>query len=300
MNINRVLIIGDDPIANVYTYKLLNNINYVTVMSGNANITKTLRYQYRNKVDENSVKVIDSLNKDDIYDIIICTYNGTKVSKILDMLLNNKSKVIIFSGLRTDIDDVLEKLKGKTVLFAYSELKAINQRGIIKNIIDKSRIYIGTINEELDKTTKDIIEKSFDESGFEIKYRDDIKEYIYSILVVMLPIYFMSFRYNGNTNYITTVSTKIVISAINEGLITLQSSGIHISEDIKELLWTKKKHIFYLYLRYLIKDIRYKKWMKYELKSNFENIKNLNLGIKKLFKTNQFMLNWNKIEKFFK
>ena len=308
MKINRVLICGNDPISYVYANKLLNTLNYVTILTDYRRAqyleTQGLKYCEDKKIHNDKIKIITELKEDDIFDIIVVTYKDEELNNLINSLIRNKSQLIIFSGLRTNAE-ILEKeilatssIK-KEILFSNLNVRAIFENGGVKNVISSKKILIGRAYGEVSDYSKDVIEQTFNDTGISVEYEEKMDAYLKYMTALMIPIYAACCKFRGKIELIDKYTTWMALAAMDEACLALQKICIPETPDkVLKLVREKTKIIFYLYLRYLRKNKKCKKWIRYELKNNIEDIIKLDANFRKVVGDVMPLKNWRCMEKF--
>lgn len=303
MKINRVLIYGNNPMANIYAHKLLHSMNFITIYdSSNMIKSKDIIYKEKNMIN-NRLKVINDLKEDDFYDLILITKLIHEDDKFIKELLNNKSRIIMFDGLRVDATRISDKInsidENKLVLFSYSKIKAANYYKVTENFIDDEQIIIGHANKEIDDETREKIEEIFSKPMFSVKY-DNMDAYLKNVLCVLLPIYFATCKVNGKIEFIDKYTTWMTMAAMDEALLALQKKCVKENDEVVKYVRNKTKLLFYLYLRYNRKNKNYKHWINYEINENIENIIELNIAFRNFLEDVIPLKNWRNLERYLK
>lgn len=308
MKINRVLVCGNDPISYVYTNKLLNTLNYVTIMPDASKVTelttKGLVYYEDRKMYKDKIKVITELYENDIYDVIIVTYDDYDLNKILNSLIKNKSKLIIFSGIRTNAELIEKEIMAaseinKEILFSSINIRAVFEGGITKNLINAKKILVGKAYGSVGDESKEIVEQTFDDSGIRVEYEEKMDAYLKYMTAVMIPIFAGCCKFNGKLQNIDKYTTWMAMAAMDEACLSLQKKCIpETPEKIMKMVREKTKIILYLYLRYLRKNKKYNEWINFELKNNIESIIRLDASFRKIIGDFLPLKNWRCLEKF--
>ncbi len=304
MKINRVLICGNRPFTYICASKLLHSLNYVTMLHGGADKNNVVRYVEKNKIYSDRIKVIDRLEDDDIYDVILIDYSNEHINKMLIDLINNRSKIIVFFGLRVDAMNISYEINAtgkykKEVIFANATLKSIFEKNVIKNTIPSNKIVLGHPKGEIKEEVKDVLEEVFDGCDLDIEFEENMDAYLKYSTAVILPIYFTVCKFNGKTEYIDKYSTWMSMAAMDEAMLALQKMCVpEVPSKVKTFVRNHTKILFYLWLRYIRKNKKYKKWINYEINNNKKDIEQLNLSFRKLIGDIIPLKNWKCLEKF--
>ncbi|MFW9938705.1 MAG: ketopantoate reductase family protein [Candidatus Thorarchaeota archaeon] len=181
---------------------------------------------------EQNVPVIDSLQPDDNYDIVIVIMRKNQIASILPILSQNKKiETVLFMGNNgKGSKEYIEAIGKKRVLLGFPSAGGRREGHIIKLVAsDKSSIILGEIDGSITPRLKQII-KEFNKARIRVKMSKNMDAWLKTHLALVLPlaggIYFA-----GGDNYQLAKDKEgliLVLNAIREGMRVLKTLEIPI------------------------------------------------------------------------
>ncbi|MCP5108215.1 MAG: ketopantoate reductase family protein [bacterium] len=166
----KTLIFGAGPIGSVYTYLLHKSGKDVTILARNKQFDfikengVVLVNEFTGKKDSAKVKVVDKLEENDTYDLVVVAIRKNKIQPVLPVLSRNKNiKNILFLGNNAlGFDAYLEHLPKENVLFGFSRAGG-GRKDHVVHYVDSEKpngkrtpLVIGEIDGETKERTKQI------------------------------------------------------------------------------------------------------------------------------------------------
>jgi len=173
----KTLIFGAGPIGSVFAYLLHKAGKDVTILARNEHFDfikengVVLVDEFTGKRDAAKVKVVDKLDENDAYDLVVVAIRKNKIQPILPVLSRNKNiKNILFVGNNAlGFNAYLEHLTKEKVLFGFSRAGG-GRKDHVVHYIDSEKpngkrtpFVIGEIDGEMKERTQQI--KAFFESA---------------------------------------------------------------------------------------------------------------------------------------
>jgi len=196
----KILVIGAGIIGSIFAGKLGKAGYDVTVLSRADRLKQLLEkgILLRNRISGEEicekVKIIESLQANDIYDFIFISVQATQIEEITSIVKGNASKnIVIFSNNVTGYGQIAGALGKEKVLFGFPAAGGSNDDGIINYHISTGFIRLfqaTTIGEPSGKTTKRLIRlnKILADSGFQPKISSNMEVWQKYHVAVILPI----------------------------------------------------------------------------------------------------------------
>lgn len=241
----KILIYGAGVIGSIFAGKLFSNGNDITILARN-NRFEELRSNglkikdiKKEKTEQYSIKVIDNLENDDIYDYILVTMQFKQVENVLPILSKNKSKNIILFVNNPFGYDQWKGYLGKRLMIGFPACGG----EIIKNITEYyisngiTRAFQTTTFGEIDGISTDRLNKIiklFSDCGIPSVTSSNIDRWQKCHLAIVTPIANAIYKNNGDIKALATNKSdiKLMIKATREGLNALKELG-HEVEPIK-------------------------------------------------------------------
>ena len=88
------------------------------------------------------IPVVTSLEPDDAYDVILVVVRYTQIESVMDSLLKNKTKNIVFVGNNVRAKEIAESMPEKNVMFAFASSAGHRESDYVASI-DLKKITIG-------------------------------------------------------------------------------------------------------------------------------------------------------------
>jgi len=171
--------------------------------------------------------VINELNADDIYDVIIVTLRASQVEDIIDILLRNRSKTIVFVGNDLESKELTYKLSEKDVFFAFYSACGTKKTDHIE-IVDLKKVIIGPSDGT--DSVKDKALSIFNGTKVKVTYEPMMANYLICHAAFIVPMAYSAYHVNGDLKKMKNDEsfTDRVVSAYIEGLRAIENAGIKI------------------------------------------------------------------------
>jgi len=242
----KILIYGAGVIGRIFAHHLQEDGHHVTVLArgktyedleqhGIVIHDKIYDKKYRSKVN-----LINKLDPNDIYDIILVIMQQHQAREILSILKENKSPLIVFVGNNIrGAEDYIEKIDKERILLGFGGPGGYRDDfKIIAAYVENAILYIG----ELDKNISDrlrFIEKEFTNSGIKVEIIDDMDAWLKSHGAFVIPLALAI--YIAHQNNISLIEDKELFNhcvlAIKENIRAIEEIGFQILP--KKLRWLK-------------------------------------------------------------
>jgi 2-dehydropantoate 2-reductase len=243
MNKTKILIYGAGAIGSIFAGMLIKKGYDVTILArGNRfeELEKNgliIKDVLSGKVFTSTVKLISSLNADDLYDYIIITVQNTQIDAILPLLSKNKSENIVFVvnnplGYKKWIDAV----GYERIIIGFPSAGGGRENGIVDYFIGKGimKLFKATTFGELGGKKTERLTKLvniFRRAGFSPDINNNMDAWQKTHVAVILPIGKALYKFNSD-NYQLSKSfdtIKTMILATRELFKVLHSSNVKIT-----------------------------------------------------------------------
>jgi 2-dehydropantoate 2-reductase len=259
----RILVFGAGVIGSLYAVRLSSmDIDVVLFARGRRLETlkkKGLLYYEKNMVKKASIKIIDKLENDDIYDYIFVTVRYEQVEDALMDIKDNYSKNIITLSNAIGYDNWV-KIVGNKLIPGFPGAGGDIKEDILYAKFVSKNIQGTTLGEINGETTERIMEisKIFETAKISFEISNNIQAFhITHAAVSMANKHF--YTENGMVDFRTAKSMKIlkgIAMDIKNNLICIEKIGISIVPS--KMIMLKKLPIFlYILIYYIMLNIKY-------------------------------------------
>lgn len=243
----KILVFGAGPLGSLYATLLHRAGNDVTILARNAHfefINKNgivlLNEFTQDKMSEN-VKVVNSLNADDAYDLVIVIMRKNSLKNVLPILSKNKhSANFLFMGNNASgFSEYLEYLPAEKILFGFPGGGGSRIDHIV-HYVDSEKpdgkrlpITIGEIDGETKERTRQI-KQLFESSGVPVNMVKKMDSWLKYHVVFVNPIAGALLKAGDNYKLAQDGETiRTYIRAVNEGVSVLEALGYKKSYNFK-------------------------------------------------------------------
>lgn len=226
----KVLIIGAGVLGSNLAHSIKKG-NDITILARNKtyenlkNNGLIIKHKFKGKTID-YFNVIDTLDENDIYDVIFVVMRFSSLDSIISTIEKNKSKNIVFVGNNITVEKYMN-LKDKNVLFAFFMAAGKKYDGYI-NSICMNKIQIGRVDGK--NTSDEFIKSIFVKTKLKVIIENKMNDYLKTHACAVLPLVFASYKTNGNLKLIKRDKkySLLIMDAIIEGYNVLKKLGYEI------------------------------------------------------------------------
>jgi 2-dehydropantoate 2-reductase len=211
--IMKTLIFGAGPIGSLYAYLLHKAGKDVTILARNKHLDfikengVVLVNEFTGKKEVAKMKVVEKLDKNDSYDLVVVAIRKNKIQPVLQVLSQNQNiKNILFLGNNAlGFDAYLEHLPKENVLFGFGRAGG-GWKDHVVHYVDSEKpngkrmpVIFGEIDRETKERTRQI--KAFFESAeVPVEIADDMDGWLKYHIAMVFPMCAVLLK-NGCDNY---------------------------------------------------------------------------------------------------
>ena len=226
----KVLIIGAGVLGSNLAHSIKKG-NDITILARNKtyenlkNNGLIIKHKFKGKTIDH-FNVIDTLDENDIYDVVFVVMRFSSLDSIISTIEKNKSKNIVFVGNNITVEKYMN-LKDKNVLFAFFMAAGKKYDGYI-NSICMNKIQIGRVDGK--NTSDEFIKSIFVKTKLKVIIENKMNDYLKTHACAVLPLVFASYKTNGNLKLIKRDKkySLLIMDAIIEGYNVLKKLGYEI------------------------------------------------------------------------
>ena len=198
-----------------------------------------IKDKFSPRVSVSRVPTVTELRPEDTYDVIFVVMRYTQIGSVMDTLLANGTKNIVFVGNNVRAEEVAASLPEKNVMFAFALSAGHRERDRVASI-DLKKITIGQLSGV--PSNKELIGRIFDGTKYKVVYEPNIGDYLLCHAAFVIPAAFACYKTDGdlkklrgNTEYLNRL-----IDANIEGYRAIRDAGHEIlPNDDKDFEGTK-------------------------------------------------------------
>jgi 2-dehydropantoate 2-reductase len=235
----KILVYGAGVIGSIFAFKLKSGGNDVTVLARGKRLKQLKKYgviiedKILNESFKTDIKVIDKLEPDDYYDLVLIIMQRQQVSKILPILeKNRKVPTFIFMGNNVGgAEEYLNFLDRKRILLGFGGPGGYRKdnKVIAAYVREYCILYVG----ELDRAVSSRVEHIkdiFQKAGIKVDIPEDIDAWLKTHAAFISALAAASYRARGRGNRLTDEDKTLDmgIKAFKENLKALEELDIPI------------------------------------------------------------------------
>lgn len=226
----RILIIGAGVLGSNLAHSIKKG-NDVTILA-RGNTYETLKNNglvIKHKLGKKTVdyfNIIQTLDENDIYDVIFIVPRFSSLDDIVPIIENNKSKNIVFVGNNISVEKYMN-IQNKNVLFAFFMAAGKKYDGYI-NSICLNKIEIGRTDGK--NISDEFIKSIFQKTKIKVTIENKMNDYLKTHACAVLPLVFASYKVNGNLKLLKKDKdySLLIMDAIIEEYNVLKQLGYEI------------------------------------------------------------------------
>jgi len=195
-----------------------------------------------------AVNVINQLAEDDIYDAVFVSLRYSQLDSVMEVLGNNRSRVLIFNGNNTSTAELAAAFPEKRVLFSFAEVGG-NRDGERVNSFNLHKMTIGGLREDAEDQC--IIGEIFGKTKIRTVYEPNMGDYLLSHAAFVVPVCFACYHTDGQLKRIAKDKKYInrIIDANIECYTALEKLGHTIlpatDQAFRAPRWRRMMYLFY-------------------------------------------------------
>lgn len=259
----RILIYGAGIQGSYLAHSLINGNNDVTLLARGKRKKKlitdglVLHHSIQRRQTTDSVRVIETLQPADTYDLIFVTMKYSDFPLIIDQLAQNSSSTILFIGNQIDAvtleKDLLEKsTQHKNIYFGFQMTGGTyTEQGTSVLRFGKDRMKIGSLHADFKLTQ--LLDNAFDGTNYSWKYEAKMDDWLKNHATMILVQNSFEYIHDFSPSIIRTADNLSTLSlSLKESFELLEASGSEILPKWQKFFFQHPaltKSFFSLYYR---------------------------------------------------
>jgi len=191
----KILVYGAGVIGSMFAYKLKTGGNEVSVLARGKRLQDlrehglVIQDDIFHKEYKTPIHVVESLGKDDYYDIILVIMQRQQVTQILTILKENISPTIIFIGNNpTGATEYLDHIAKDRILLGFGGPGGYREEyRIIAAYVEDVILYVGELDGKISDRLKKI-EDEFTKSGIKVDLSENIDAWLKTHAAFISPL----------------------------------------------------------------------------------------------------------------
>ena len=244
------------------------------------------------------IRVIQELQKEDIYDVIFVVMRCTQLESVIPVLTDNSSKNIVFVGNNLSPEALVEKLPGKNVLFGFSMAAGHREKDRVASI-SLHKITIGQLKNV--RSNEQLIREIFAGTKVKATYQPNMGDYLLCHAAFVTPVAFACYYTDGDLKRIKNNKAYLnqIIDANIEGYSAIENAGHEILPDPDKNYHSRRyRRMCYTVYKIMCATVIGKICASDHALNATEEMSALNEGLKKFFEAHRADCpNYRKLEK---
>ncbi len=244
------------------------------------------------------IRVIQKLQKEDIYDVIFVVMRCTQLESVIPVLTDNSSKNIVFVGNNLSPEALVEKLPGKNVLFGFSMAAGHREKDRVASI-SLHKITIGQLKNV--RSNEQLIREIFAGTKVKATYQPNMGDYLLCHAAFVTPVAFACYYTDGDLKRIKKNKAYLnqIIDANIEGYSAIENAGHEILPDPDKNYHSRRyRRMCYTVYKIMCATVIGKICASDHALNATEEMSALNEGLKKFFDAHRAVCpNYRKLEK---
>ena len=168
--------------------------------------------------------IVTELTPEDVYDVVFVVVRYTQIDAVIDTLLANGSKTVIFVGNNVRAAETAARLPGKNVMFAFASSAGHREEHRVVSV-DLKKITIGTLRGE--PSGEALVSKIFEGTKYRVTYEPDMEDYLLCHAAFVLPAAFACYKTDGHLKKLWRDNAYLhrLIDANIEGYRAIRNAG---------------------------------------------------------------------------
>ena len=244
------------------------------------------------------IRVIQELQKEDIYDVIFVVMRCTQLESVIPVLTDNSSKNIVFVGNNLSPEVLVEKLPGKNVLFGFSMAAGHREKDRVASI-SLHKITIGQLKNV--RSNEQLIREIFAGTKVKATYQPNMGDYLLCHAAFVTPVAFACYYTDGDLKRIKKNKAYLnqIIDANIEGYSAIENAGHEILPNPDKNYHSRRyRRMCYTVYKIMCATVIGKICASDHALNATEEMSALNEGLKKFFEAHRADCpNYRKLEK---
>lgn len=234
----KILVIGAGVLGSVMVHYLCKAGNDVTLCARSTYEELkengiVIKHYAQRKTTVDHPRIIKEIDFSENYDIVFSVMQGQQQILLLDTFSKLKTKLIVLVGNNMEADRcetyINENKISKEchVLFGF-QVSAGHREGskVVTARLSKVSLYLGALHSFAGSEDLTLVKKAFNIKDYKIIEIEDMYSYYMYHAVEILPLVYLSYKYNNNLKKANSNDIKMVMEAFREGIELLKNNNL--------------------------------------------------------------------------
>ena len=192
----------------------------------------TIRHWAQRKTTVDRVPTIDTLDPEEIYDLIFVTVQASQLPEILPLLKQSKSEYFVFVGNQPHARSVLQAMQrpADKIAFGFQSNGGRRETDQVVSAHMGLGMTVGGATAPLSGTFRQRLQAAFAGVKYKLTFYSDMDEWLKCHLVLILPVCYLTYACNGDLTKATAEQRKLVLDAAWEGCTMLKAAGVPVND----------------------------------------------------------------------
>jgi len=234
----KILVFGAGVVGSVMIHYLCEVGNHVTVCARSTyNELKEkgliIRHYAQRKTTVDHPEIVNEVDLTERYDIVFSVMQGQQHASLLDTLckINTELVVLVGNNMESEVYDTYireHQVSERRVLYGFQGTGGHREDGKIMAVrMSNVKLNLGGLHSSGKPEDMELIKKAFNVKGYQIEeIKDMYAFYIYHVAEIM-PLVYLSYRYDCNLKRATSEDIKMVMRACKEAMELLKANGVN-------------------------------------------------------------------------
>lgn len=248
----KILVYGAGVLGSYLAHMLIEGGNDVTMLARNERKTfldregLVIRHYMQLKTTIDKVRVIESLEGEDVYDIVFVVMQYYQLDAVLPAIAANHSKCIVFVGNNPDALKTLQRAtqtSDKKVLFGFLSTGGRREKEKVISVHLRGHLSIGSANG--DRSAYSLITEAFKETACRLTFHDAMDAWLKCHIAFIMPACYVCYILDGNLKKADRKLLYQIVDAAGEAYEAFKALGIPIiPESEADYYITKRKQCY--------------------------------------------------------
>ncbi|MDU4695907.1 MAG: 2-dehydropantoate 2-reductase N-terminal domain-containing protein [Paenibacillus sp.] len=256
----KILVYGAGVLGSYLAHALIRGGNEVSVLARGARADElerdgiVLRHYFQRKTTVDSVRVIRTLEKEDVYDLIFVVMKYTDFRAVLPILASNPSRNLVLIGNNAEAREMQAELlesseMEKRIAFGFQLSGGRREPGRTLIIRSRGEMVLGGLDGPISFQAE--LEQAFAQIKYKLTYLDNMEAWLKNHLVPIVMLNSLSQIHNGQMKQVARDGKLIrdAVIAMGEGFHVLETLGVPLIPAAQASVIRKHKRLVQGFLK---------------------------------------------------
>lgn len=256
----KVLVYGAGVLGAYLAHVLISGGNDVSVLARGARADEferdgiVLRHYFQRKTTVDPVRVIRTLEKDDIYDLIFVVMKYTDFRAVLPIIARNLSRNLVLVGNNAEAREMQTELleqseTGKNIAFGFQVSGRRREPGRTVVIRDRGQMVLGGLDGPISFLAE--LRQAFAKTRYKLTTHEDMDAWLKNHIVPILMLNYLPQIHDGQMKAVARDGKLLrnAVGAMDEGFRVLETLGYPLTPVVQASAIRKHKRLVQGFLK---------------------------------------------------